>query len=177
MISELSQDSLYRLLPPSVRGCIRAFMILRKWLVFQLVALRLGLRARQARMELMLRAIEICRLRNLDTNSQDASAAESQCIRSFAEAVIISAVVSVESRTYHRAWQTVASLRGTTCDTLSMLLSKPAVAGNIQKDPLTVDIGWLIERMLEIISMPDIIEQESLSLVNLEKRRYCCFVV
>jgi hypothetical protein len=37
LISE-NHDSLYRLLLPSVRSCIRAYAILRKWTISQLVA-------------------------------------------------------------------------------------------------------------------------------------------
>ncbi|KAI0919200.1 hypothetical protein AcV5_002181 [Taiwanofungus camphoratus] len=174
MISELTQDTLYRLLPPSVRSSIRAFGILRKWLVSKLVALRLGLRNRQARMELMLRAIEICRLRSADSSVTDLSLSEHPCIRSFVEAVLTSAILSVESRLYHRAWQNVALTRGTACDTLSALLSKPHTTSVTSRNPLTVDVGWLMEKMVEIISAPDVLDSassESLSLVNFDKRR------
>lgn len=171
MISELSQDSLYRLLPPAIRGCIRAFMILRKWLIAKLVVTKLGLRARQQRMELMLQAIEICRLRGAEPGSSEVNVADRPCIRSFVEAVLVSAVVSMESRLYHRAWQTVASVRGATCDMLSSLISKATVNSTVSKEPLTVDMGWVIERMIEIISLPDVVEQDGLNLVNLDKRR------
>ncbi|OBZ69986.1 hypothetical protein A0H81_10131 [Grifola frondosa] len=95
MISELTQDTLYRLLPPAIRSCIRAFGILRKWLISKLVPLRLGLRTRQARMELMLRAIEVCRLRNFDSTTSNLPLAERPCVRSFAEAVLT--IVEVNS--------------------------------------------------------------------------------
>ena len=175
LISELSQGSLYRLLPPGIRSCIRAFGLLRKWLVHNLVAPRLGLRGRQARMELMLRAIEVCRLRNAEPDSGDLSLAERPCIRSFVEAVITSAIVGVESRMFHRAWQTVALARGTSCESLASLLSKPAVSSISSNNTLTVDMGWVLEKMLEIISMPDVVDStapESLSMVNIDKRRF-----
>lgn len=173
MISEMSQDSLYRLLPPGIRSCIRAHSILRKWLISKLVAPRLGLRNRQARMELLLRAIEVTRLRNTDTKLSG-PLNEQPCVRSFVEAVITSAIVSVESRTYYRAWQNVAYSRGSSCDSLSSLLSRPVTQLSTSKDALTVDIGWLIERLLDIISTPDTVEssnQEGQSLVHLDKRR------
>ncbi|THG94626.1 hypothetical protein EW026_g6885 [Hermanssonia centrifuga] len=169
MISELSQESLYRLLPPTIRGCIRAFTILRKWLVSKLVAFRIGLRTRHARMELILKAIEVCRLRNAEPGTTEPSVADRPCIRSFVEAVLSSAAVSMESRMYHRAWQSVASNRGTTCDSLSGLLNKITVGTPAPSDPLTVDMGWLLERTIEIISLPDLIEssiQENLALIH-----------
>lgn len=175
LISELNQGSLYRMLPPSIRSCIRAFGLLRKWLVFNLVSPRLGLRARQGRMELMLRAIEVSRLRNIESNGVNASLVERPCIRSFVEAIITSAILGVESRMYHRAWQNVAASRGTSCDSLASLLSRPAVSSVFSNSPLTVDMGWILERVLEIISMPDVLDSnapDSLSMVNVDKRRY-----
>ncbi|KAI0629663.1 hypothetical protein C8Q77DRAFT_1141583 [Trametes polyzona] len=174
LISELAQESLYRLLPPAVRSCIRAFGILRKWLVSKLVALRIGIQARQQRMELMLRAIEVCRRRNADGEGLDDPFAERPCVRSFVEAIITSAVLSVESRSYHRAWQGVAVARGTGCDTLMAYLARSVVNASSSRGPLAPDIGWLLEKMLEIISLPDVLESpaaEPVSLVNFEKRR------
>ncbi|TBU46639.1 hypothetical protein BD309DRAFT_888031 [Dichomitus squalens] len=173
LISELTQDNLYRLLPPAVRSCIRAFGILRKWLISKLVDLGLGIRTRQQRMELMLRAIEVARLRNSDSEITDVPLSERPCIRSFVEAIITSAVLSVESRTYQRAWFGVAVTRGTGCDTLAAYLARPVVK-SLSRGTLTVDIGWLMEKILEIISLPDVLEPpsaEKVVLVNFEKRR------
>lgn len=174
LISELGQDSLYRMLPPAVRGCIRAFGILRKWLVSRLTAHKIGLRVRQVRMELYLRAIEVCRIRNAVPG--ELPPFERPCIRSFVEAILTSAVLSVESRMYHRAWQIVASTRGTSCDSLSAILCKPVVTSISTKEPLATDMGWLTEKMLEVISMQDVLESppptELPSLINFDKRRY-----
>ena len=175
LISELTQDNLYRLLPPAVRSCIRAFGILRKWLISKLVGLGLGIRARQQRMELMLRAIEVARRRNSDSENAEVPLPERPCVRSFVEAIVTSAVLSVESRTYQRAWIGVAVARGTGCDSLAAYLARPAVKSLSARGTLTVDIGWLMEKVLEIISLPDVLEPpsgEKLVLVNFEKRRW-----
>ncbi|KAI8978267.1 hypothetical protein BD414DRAFT_421946 [Trametes punicea] len=174
LISELAQESLYRLLPPAVRSCIRAFGILRKWLVSKLVAVRIGIQARQKRMELMLRALEVCRRRSADGDRPDAPLTERPCVRSFVEAILTSAVLSVESRTYQRAWIGVAAARGTGCDSLAAYLARPAVGSLSSRGPLVPDIGWLLERILEIISLPDVLESPSTEqsiLINFEKRR------
>ncbi|CAL1711692.1 unnamed protein product [Somion occarium] len=174
MISELGQDSLYRLLPPAARGCVRAFGILRKWLISKLVGPKINLRTRQARMELLLQAVEVCRLRSTEINSSTQPLAERPCIRSFVEAVTTSAILSVESRMYHRAWQLVASARFTSCDTVASLLCRPVSKTVPTRGPLTMDIGWLLEKMLEVISMPDVLDaasQDGLNLVNFDKRR------
>ena len=178
MISELTQDALYRLLPPGVRSCIRAYGIIRKWLISKIVAPRLGLRTRQARMELLIQAIEVSRLRNSESSST-AQLLEQPCIRSFVEAVTTSALLSVESRMHHRAWQSVALSRGCSCDSLSSLLQHPYIQSTSSSDSLTVDMGWLLERMLEVIATPDVIDasfQEGQSLVNFDKRRLEFFV-
>ncbi|KAL6305095.1 hypothetical protein BKA93DRAFT_731484 [Sparassis latifolia] len=173
LISEMSQDCLYRLLPPSIRSCIRAFGILRKWLLSKLITPKLGLRARHARMELIMQAIEVCRLRS-ESGPSHLPLPDRPCTRTFVEAILTSAVLSVESRMYQRAWQIVASARGTSCDTLYALLNKPAITSITSRGSLVVDVGWVLDKMLEIISTPDILEstnQESVGLVNFDKRR------
>ncbi|KAF8883269.1 hypothetical protein BD779DRAFT_1674611 [Infundibulicybe gibba] len=177
MISELSQDAVYRLLPPGIRSCIRAYGILRKWLISKIVAPRLGLKVRQARIELLVQAIEVARLRNSDNSIK---LAETACVRSFVESAITSALLSVESRMHHRAWQNVASGRGTHYDSFSTLLAQPFTKSISIHDPLTVDMGWLIERMLEVIATQDVIESSTLdgqNLVNFDKRRHLCNLI
>lgn len=177
LIPESSQDVLYRLLPPGVRSCIRAFAIIRKWLISKIVAPRLGVRMRMARMELLLQVIEVARLRNAENpgSANAASAMLQPCVRSFVEAVVASALLSVESRMHHRAWQSVAMNRGCQGDSLPSLLMRPYVQTTASKDPLTIDVGWLLERMLEVIAGPDVLDsssQEGQQLVNFDKRRY-----
>lgn len=101
LISEMTADTLYRLLPPGIRSCIRAHGIVRKWLISKLVAPKLGLRTRQTRMELFLRAIEVARLRNAEANSLHPI--ERPCVRSFVEAVICSAHQRVDLLTWQWA--------------------------------------------------------------------------
>lgn len=180
MISEMSQDAIYRLLPPGIRSCIRAYSILRKWLISKIVAPRLGLRTRQIRIELFLRAIEVARLRNIDAEPSSLRLADRPCVRSFVEAVITSALLSVECRMHHRAFQNVALNRGTQCDSLASLLSRPFTHSTASKDSLTVDMGWLLERMLEVIATPDVVDSsvtEGHNLVNFDKRRHLCNLI
>ncbi|KAJ7077530.1 rho GTPase activating protein 22 [Mycena belliarum] len=182
LISELGQESLYRLLPPGVRSCIRAYVILRKWTISQLVAPRLGLRARQSRMELILRAIEVTRLRNLPNHvGTPQSIVDVPCGRSFVEAVLTSAVLSVESRMHHRPWLNIAMSRGAHCDSIASLLSQPATQAISSSRELTLDVGWFFERMLEILAAPDVInsigQQDGFSLINFDKRRHLCTLI
>lgn len=177
MISD-SQDSVYRLLPPSVRSCIRAYNILRKWVISKLVGPKLGIRNRQARMDLCLRAIEIARMRSLEGGAGLAEPHERPVVRSFVEAILTAAIVSPESRMHQRPWQNVANIRGVQCDSLGALLSRPTVPKKSYGDPLIVDISWLLERMLEIVSIPNAVTispEDPQSIINLDKRRLALF--
>ncbi|KAJ3764712.1 hypothetical protein FB446DRAFT_22230, partial [Lentinula raphanica] len=100
LIFELSPESLYRLLPPGIRSCIRAHSIIRKWLISKSVAPRIGLRARQARLEFLLQVIEVARMRNTEIHSPN-SVSEQPCVRSLVEATVTSAILSPESRMHH----------------------------------------------------------------------------
>ncbi|KAF9784053.1 hypothetical protein BJ322DRAFT_1109900 [Thelephora terrestris] len=169
------QDSLYSLFPASVRSCIKAFAILRKWLISKIAFPKLGIRPRQSRLERLLQALEISRIRNSDSTSST-PISEKPCVRSFVEAVLTSALLSPESRAYSRAWQNVSNSRRTTADSFSALLDS-SNAQTSTGDSLLVDIGWLFERILEVIVMPNVIPQpaeEGQGLVNFEKRRFLC---
>jgi hypothetical protein len=176
LIQEQNGDALYRLLPPPIRSLVRAHIIIHKWIICSVASPQLGLTRRQARLELLLRAIEVCRLRSLDSPPPpNISVAEQPTIRSFVEGVLTSALVSRESRAFGRAWQHVASGRGVNCDSLTSLLSRRVVQSVEVNDRLTVDPAWLLERILEVISLPDVIDSASdppLGLVNYDKRRY-----
>lgn len=180
LISELSQDTIYRLLPPSIRSCIRAFNILRKWTISKLVAPKLGIRLRQARMDLFLRAIEIARLRSTDSGSASFGCGDRPCVRSFVEAVLTSAIVSSESRMHHRPWQNIANIRGVQCDSLVGLLSRPAIPKKSYGDVLAIDISWILERILELVSIPNVVMtsgENDQCIINLDKRRHLCNLI
>lgn len=172
LISELSQERLYRLFPPSLRSCLRAHHVLRKWLVSRIVAPRVGSQARQARMELLLRAVEVCRDRSDFGHSQFPSV-ERRCIRTFVELVLTSAILSPESRIYSRAWTNVANARRTGSDSLVAMLVRPSHQPSRSSPDLITDMGWTLERMLEIFNLPDVLtsQTDGSGLVNFHKRR------
>ncbi|KAJ7631847.1 rho GTPase activating protein 22 [Mycena polygramma] len=174
LISDLGQDSLYRLLPPGIRSCIRAWVILRKWTISQLVAPRLGLKNRQSRMELILRAIEVTRRRSIP--SYATSIVDFPCPRSFVEAVLTSAVLSVESRIHARPWLNIAMNRGAQCEIASLVAQTAAQSPSSTRE-LTPDVGYLLERLLEIIAAPDVMQQDGQSLINFDKRRHLCNLI
>ncbi|KAI0263829.1 hypothetical protein BC834DRAFT_971183 [Gloeopeniophorella convolvens] len=178
LVSELSQEPLYRLFPPGLRSCLRAHHVLRKWLVSKVVAPRIGLHARQTRLELLLRAVEVCRDKS-DSDELQLPPSERRCIRTFVEFVLTSAILSPESRVYSRAWTNVASGRRTGSDSLTAMLSQPGYRPSQSSPKLITDIGWTLERMLEIFSLPDVLPSptEVSGLVNFDKRRQLCNLV
>lgn len=134
-------------------------------------------------MEMFLKAVEVCRVRSVDSQEKgaggtvsDANPAQRPCVRSFAEAVLTSAIVSPESRIYARTWQAVANARGAQVESLLAFLFIRPVEPPSRMDKLTVDPAWLLERLLEVISLADVLDspmdiETPLSLVNFDKRR------
>ena len=126
MVSEISQDSLYRLLSPGIQSCVHAYNILHKWRISKLVTPKLGIRQCHSRMDLCLCALEIAHLHNLD-RSPSYGPSERPCVRSFVEAIIMSAIISPKSRMHHNPWQKVANICGVQYDSLATLLSRQTV--------------------------------------------------
>ncbi|QRW25524.1 breakpoint cluster region [Rhizoctonia solani] len=105
LISEMGPEKFVRNLPSSIRSVFRAHDIVRRWALASIVAPRLGIQVRQERIELLLRTIEVCRLRTADSpSSQDIL---QPSIRTFTETALGAALCSPESRLFTRAWQEI----------------------------------------------------------------------
>ncbi|EJD46910.1 hypothetical protein AURDEDRAFT_123741 [Auricularia subglabra TFB-10046 SS5] len=177
LISEMSGATLDKMLPVGIRSVFRAHSYMRKWAILQIASPNLGLQKREQRMEFFLRAIEVCRVRSERPADETANAnpIHHPCMRSFVETVLVSATLSIQSRTYHRAWQDIAAQRSVGVESLLSLTARsapPQVARPKQK--LTRDVGWVFERMLEILSMEDTtsaVSNPGPALVNFDKRR------
>ncbi|KZV70003.1 hypothetical protein PENSPDRAFT_685890 [Peniophora sp. CONT] len=170
-------DELFRLFPPALRSALRAHHVLRRWVLAQIVAPRLGLHARAQRMESVVKAIEVARARSEADESQNVTAGERRVVRSFAEHVLTAAVLAPESRAHARAWANVAAARGVVPDTLTSLLVRDVDEG--EGPSLTTDVGWLLERVLEVLSLPDTFEAitETGRVINFDKRRHLCNLI
>ena len=172
----LHHDSLSKLLSPSLRSVLRAHGTLRDWIISKITTPGIGLAARHTRLELALNSIAICRSRMSNSAGATSTSTNSDIrqptIRSFVEASIVAAITCPESRAFIRAWQSVASARGTTPEDLLTLMPPCAIDAS-STTRLTVDAGWLLERMLEVITLPDTVDsEEGHNLVNMDKRRY-----
>jgi GTPase-activating protein BEM2 len=169
LISEHVRGPVYKLFPPSVRSTIRAHIACRHWIISKITAQGIGRRTRQSRIELFLHAIEISRSRSQGVFVDGMG--ESPVVRSFVETVLTSALLSPQSRLFTRVWQDVAANRGASVDSFETFISTPLASVTGRKP--TVDFGWLLERMIEIISLPDTLQDGGCDagLVNFEKRR------
>lgn len=177
LVSEMNTGFLDRLLPVGIRTVFRAHSYMTKWAIVQIASPQLGLQKREQRMEYFLRAIEVCRARSspLENDNSAIHPIQRPCIRSFVETVLTSAILSSHSRMFHRAWQNVALQRNVAVDSLLSLTSRSNVPHTARpKQKLTPDMGWVIERMLEILSMADTVPSLSATgsaLINYDKRR------
>jgi hypothetical protein len=106
--------------------------------------------------ELLLQAIEISRSRSQGVFVDGVE--ESPVVRSFVETVLTSALLSPQSRLFTRVWQDVATKRGASLDSFDTFISTPLASVTGRKP--TVDFGWILERMIEIISLPDTLQDE-----------------
>ena len=169
LISKHVRGPVYKLFPPSVRATIRAHIACRHWIISKIAAQGIGKRIRQSRIELLLQAIEISRNRSQGVFVDGIG--ESPVVRSFVETVLTSALLSPQSRLFARVWQDVATKRGASLDSFETFISTPLASVTGRKP--TVDFGWILERMIEIISLPDTLRDEGdgVGLVNFEKRR------
>ncbi|KAG9088684.1 rho GTPase-activating protein [Ceratobasidium sp. UAMH 11750] len=172
LIAEMGPDKFVRNLPSSIRSVFRAHDIVRRWAIMNIVTPRIGVQARQARIELLLQTIEVCRLRTSD--SPAAKDLHQPSIRTFTETALGAALCSPESRLFMRAWQDVGVARGASVESLSSLLAMPRVETIRSSRRMTADMGWLIECMLELLSLPDKSCEggSGVELVNFDKRRY-----
>jgi hypothetical protein len=167
-------ERLIGLAQPSIRTMLYCFDEARAWATAVLAQPGISAEARARRIDIFLQALELCRILSSKT---DGAAAGSPMIRSFVEAVLSTAILSPESRMFQRAWHHAAIQRRVgVADTLEsfLRLSRTEPLPFSPGFKLAVDFGWMIERLLELISMPDALVNTGDALgtvVNFEKRR------
>jgi len=170
----LPSDRLICLAQPSIRTMLYCFDEARVWATAILAQPGISMEARARRMDIFLQALELCRIVSAKT---DGVTAGSSVVRSFVEAVLSTAILSPESRMFQRAWyHTAIQRRLSSMDTLEsfLRLSRTDPLPFSPGFKLAVDFGWMIERLLELISMPDTLINTGDALgtvVNFEKRR------
>lgn len=168
-------ERLTGLAQPSIRTMLYCFDEARTWATAVLAQPGISMEVRARRMEVFLQALEMCRILSAKT---DGVAAGSPVIRSFVETVLTTAILSPESRMFQRAWyHTAIQRRLNSMETLESFL-RPSLTEPLPFPTgfkLAVDFGWMVERLLELVSMPDALVNtgDALgSVVNFEKRRH-----
>ena len=171
---------LINLAQPSIRSMLHCFDQARKWATAVLVQPNISMEVRHWRMEKFLQALDLCRALSSKTDGVEDG---SPVIRSFVETVLTAAILSPESRMFHRAWYHTAGQRqvaiGSQAINVDSLeaLARPMARDKLPFQPgfkLAVDFGWMVERLLELISMPDSLVNTTDTLgpvINFEKRR------
>lgn len=163
-------DHLHKSFPSGIRLLLRMHATFRAWATHKLAAPGIGLRKREARIDLLLRAIEICRSRSPAARESDQSIPDTPTAPSFIEVALLAAIWSPESRAFSRAWANVASSRGIYPDSIRSLLVVPQVS-SLPATGYVVDGGWLFEQLLGILSLPDTLVRREHLLVHFDKRR------
>lgn len=151
---------------------------MRRWFVQQIAGPGLGLPKRVARLKLFVEVLEICRARasvvdTVWTTDKPSSGRElDPAMSTFVGKAIVAALLSPESRAHGKAWQTVAQDRNCSTDTLSTLLDpQGAPLSEVKGQECAIDMGWFLERIIEIVCQVSDFVQDSQHLVNFDKRR------
>jgi len=164
-------DQLHKSFPSGVRLLLRTHATFRAWATHKLAEPGIGPRKREARIDLLLRAVEVCRNRSPAIQRSDRSILDNPTAPCFVEAALLAAIWSPESRAFSRAWANVASQRGAYPDSVQSLLTRSPVFPP-QSKKYIVDGGWLFEQLLGILSLPDTVVRRDHILVHFDKRRY-----
>lgn len=169
----LSSDaSLLRQTPQSLQYAYKAHSVVRRWILAHLVDPDIALQKRQQRMLKAIEMIEHCRSRMSNVffggQAERQSSMLDPSLASFVERAITSAIVAPECRLFASAWQGVATARNvSTPDSLISLVKSTLL---VTDSTVTLDLGWLNERLVEIATHVDSLS-EGVS-INFSKRRW-----
>lgn len=183
-----SDDLMVSLLPKPVKKLYALHMNLVSWLVYHIADPSISRNVRVDRMMIMLKAMAICRkmMSSIDifkhTRGDDQVQNYSAgVIPSFVETAIAAALVRPESRHYLLAWNLAIKELGferQTIDSIDELIPKidfektNLYTSQILQQPLTICVGWIFERMFELVCYVPNMSVEDSHLINFDKQRY-----
>ena len=172
---EKSTSTLLQKLPKPLRNLCTLHQQLSSWILSQVAEPKISVETRSQRLSTLLKALTICRQRMSGMDLYDSSdSGVSRHVPSFVGCAISTALVRPESRAYGFAWQlAVKNACGfvSHCETLEQVIPE-AVNGDIPVRPLTISVGWMLERLLEIVCHVPNMVVENNRLINFDKRRY-----
>ena len=170
-----TSSSVLESLPKSVRDACTFHLKLNNWVLSKIVDPKLNIEQRADRIAALLKAMAIGRKRmsRMDLYENSNTSAPRH-VPSFVGNVIATALVRPESRHFVFAWQQAAkSITGSVShiETLEQVIPDVGDAV-VSEQPLTICVGWMIERLLEIICHVPNMVVENNRLINFDKRRY-----
>ena len=170
-----SNDAILESLPTPLQELFKLHRRIGDWVLAQITESTLKLDARAKRIAAMLKCLTICRTRMSGMDLYETSnSGPRQHIPSFVESAISAALVRPESRLFSTAWSLAAEEVGNTghqIETLEQVVPKTVgLLGN--NTSMTPCVGWLIERMMEIVCYVPNMLVENNRLINFDKRRY-----
>jgi hypothetical protein len=168
-----ARESLWKALPRSLGKLVEVHHSIRRWITSELSAPGIGLKTREQRFQKVLQSIEYCRARAALSDQQELTSFSDPSTPSLVELALIEAIWAPEVRVFARAWQNIATARGSSLESIKMIFSRASRGSSLSaRDALVVDAGWLLERVFEVLSLPDTLIQYGHVLVNFDKRRY-----
>ncbi|KAI5849047.1 hypothetical protein BZA05DRAFT_339456 [Tricharina praecox] len=172
---EKTTSTLLQTLPKPLRNLCALHQDLSNWILSQVAEPKISVEVRSHRLATLLKALTICRQRMSGMDLYDSSdSGVSRHVPSFVGSAISTALVRPESRAYGFAWQlAVKNACGfvSQCETLEQVIPE-SVDGEIPAKPLTTSVGWMLERLLEIVCHVPNMVVENNRLINFDKRRY-----
>lgn len=167
--------TLLQALPRCLKDLCALHVDLTNWIVSQLAVPRIGFEIRSQRMATLLKALSICQQRMSGMDLHDnTDTGVSRHVPSFVGNAIATALVRPESRMFSFAWQLAVKLAcgaASSCETLEQAIPE-SVGVPIPAQPLTTSVGWMVERLLEIVCHVPNMLVENNRLINFDKRRY-----
>ncbi|KAK9469880.1 hypothetical protein V1512DRAFT_245311 [Lipomyces arxii] len=179
-----SDELMVSLLPKPVKNLFALRMNLVSWLVLHIADPALKKSARVKRMATLLQCISHSRIRMsvAEFGQQLSSTDETERgkvlpIPSLVESAIAAAIVRPESRQYTAAWIKAAHVVGKNLQQVNFLEEIiPSLPFNSEPsfavEPLTPCMGWIFERIFEIVCYVPNMSVESQVMINFDKQRY-----
>lgn len=173
--SRHSSSTVLLSLPKSVRDACSFHMGLSNWVMCKLIDPKISVEQRANRIAALLKVLAICRkgMSGMDFyENSDGSVCKH--VPSFIGSLVETALLRPECRHYVYAWQLATKMVTGSVGHIETLVQ---VLPNIDeistsRAPLTTCVGWMIERLLEIICHVPNMVVENNRLINFDKRRY-----
>lgn len=163
-------------LPKCLRDVCLLHMEITNWILMQVVDLRISAEGRARRIVTLLKCLAISRKRmsRMDLHENVEGVRNSRHVPSFVATAITAALVKPESRMFSYAWYLAA--RTTVGPVTQIQTLEQVIPQNIEGltcfRPMTPCVGWMLERLLEIVCYVPNMVVENNRLINFDKRRY-----